>query len=275
MGEKEDKKDKKEKGEEIITAVYKVHLHCRKCACDIKKPLFRFQGVHGVDVDLEKNEIKVKGKIEVVKIHKQIEKWSKKKVELISPKSSEVKKTSTTTTTTSVVEKKTTEVKKDVIRETVLKVHIHCAKCDQDLQNKLLKHKAIHIVKTDTKAQTLTVQGTIESAKLLTYIRKKVHKHAEIVSSKTEEEKKKEEEEKKKKKEEEEKKKKEEEEKKKKAEVKVEVTKTTTQIVEFKEKEKVKVEGQKDKDGNIPYFVHYVYAPQLFSDENPNACCIV
>lgn len=67
-------------------------------------------GVHGVDVDLEKNEIKVKGKIEAVKIHEQIEKWSKKKVELISPKPSEVKKT--TTTTTSVVEKKTTEVKK-------------------------------------------------------------------------------------------------------------------------------------------------------------------
>ena len=41
---KKDKKDKKEKGEEIITAVYKVHLHCRKCACDIKKPLLRFQG---------------------------------------------------------------------------------------------------------------------------------------------------------------------------------------------------------------------------------------
>lgn len=70
-------------------------------------------GVHGVDVDLEKNEIRVKGKIEVVKIHKEIEKWSKKKVELISPKPSEVKKTTTTTTTTtSVVEKKTTEVKK-------------------------------------------------------------------------------------------------------------------------------------------------------------------
>lgn len=138
---------------------------------------------------------------------------------------------------------------------------------------------AIHIVKTDTKAQTLTVQGTIESAKLLTYIRKKVHKHAEILSTKTEEEKKKEEEEKKKEEEEKKKKKedgekkKKEEEEKTKGEVKVEVTKTTTQIVEFKEK--VKVEGHKDKDGNIPYFVHYVYAPQLFSDENPNACCIV
>ncbi|CAN8313533.1 unnamed protein product [Cochlearia groenlandica] len=269
MGEKE---EKKEKSEEIITAVYKVNLHCRKCACDIKKPLLRFQGVHGVEFDLEKNEIKVKGKIEVVKIHKQIEKWSKKKVELISPKPSDVIKktatTTTTTTTTSVVEKKVTEVKKDVIRTTILKVHIHCPKCDKDLQIKLLKHKAIHVVKTDIKAQTLTVQGTIESAKLLTYIRKKVHKHAEIISSKTEEDIKKEEEDKKKKKKEEEDKK-----KKKEEEVKVEVTKTLTQVVEFKEK--VKVEGLKDKDGNIPYFVHYVYAPQLFSDENPNACCIV
>lgn len=126
-----------------------------------------------MDFDLEKNEIKVKGKIEIVKIHKQIEKWSKKKVELISPKPSEVEKTTTTTTTTttSVVEKKTTEVKKvifasiiachiciylylcenicvftynnpqEVIRTTVLKVHIHCAQCDKDLHHKLLKHK--------------------------------------------------------------------------------------------------------------------------------------
>jgi len=29
----------------------------------------------------------------------------------------------------------------DVIRTTVLKVHIHCAQCDKDLQHKLLKHK--------------------------------------------------------------------------------------------------------------------------------------
>ena len=87
-------------------------------------------GVHGVDVDLEKNEIKVKGKIEVVKIHKQIEKWSKKKVELISPKSSEVKKTSTTTTTTSVVEKKTTEVKKVSLFASILYIKTEVTMCD-------------------------------------------------------------------------------------------------------------------------------------------------
>ncbi|XP_010549380.1 PREDICTED: heavy metal-associated isoprenylated plant protein 3 [Tarenaya hassleriana] len=232
---------KEEKKEQLITAVYKVNLHCRKCACDIKKPLLRTEGVHSVDFDLEKNEVKVKGIMEVMKIHKQLEKWSKKKVDLVSPKP-EVKK---------IIEKKTVEVKKEVFHTTVVKVHIHCGKCEKDLRQKLLKHKGIHTVKTDTKAQTLTVHGTIESTKLLTYIRKKIHKHAEIVTTKTEEE----------------------EEKKKKEEVvKVVEVKKTKEVEEFKEK--VKVEA-KDRDGNTPYFVHYVYAPQLFSDENPNACCVI
>lgn len=39
-----------------------------------------------MDFDLEKNEVKVKGEIDAVKIHKKIERLSKRKVELISPK---------------------------------------------------------------------------------------------------------------------------------------------------------------------------------------------
>ena len=27
-------------------------------------------------------------------------------------------------------------------------------------------------------------------------------------------------------------------------------------------------------NNNVPYIIHYVYAPQLFSDENPNSCSI-
>lgn len=40
-------KEKEEKVEEaaIITAVYKVNLHCEQCARDIKKPLLRTQGI--------------------------------------------------------------------------------------------------------------------------------------------------------------------------------------------------------------------------------------
>lgn len=43
-------------------------------------------GVQSVDIDIEKGEIKAKGKLDPVKILKIIEKKSKKKVELISPK---------------------------------------------------------------------------------------------------------------------------------------------------------------------------------------------
>jgi hypothetical protein len=42
-------------------------------------------GVHSVEADDEKSEIKVKGVIDVIKIHKLLEKLSKKKVELVSP----------------------------------------------------------------------------------------------------------------------------------------------------------------------------------------------
>lgn len=39
-----------------------------------------------MEIDTEKSELKVKGAIDPVKIQKQIEKISKRKVELISPK---------------------------------------------------------------------------------------------------------------------------------------------------------------------------------------------
>ncbi|KAF3615152.1 Transthyretin-like protein isoform 1, partial [Capsicum annuum] len=124
---------------------------------------------------------------------------------------------------------------------------MHCKKCELDLKRKLLKHKGIHNVKTDFKTQTITVETILESEKVVTYVTNKFGKHAEIVKKKEEETKK----------------------------VLEEVTtegENIKKIVEFKEVEKVEA---KSKEGEIPYFVHYVYDPQWFSDENPNACCIM
>ena len=109
----------------------------------------------------------------------------------------------------------------------------------------------IHNVKTDIKSQTVVIEGSIEAEKIVTYIQKRARKHAEIISepfSKEKVEKMVE----------------------KKEQVSVEVV--STKIVEFEEKKKVEA---KTKDGEVPYFVHYVYAPQMFSDENPNACLIM
>nr|XP_043618632.1 heavy metal-associated isoprenylated plant protein 4 [Erigeron canadensis] len=226
------------KKETISIAVYKANLHCPKCAHDIKKPLLRTPGVHKVDIKHEKGEITVEGTIEVKKIHEKLQKWSRKKVEILS----QDKKV--------IVEKK--ETKKETIKTTKIKAYMHCEKCEYDLRSKLLKHKGIHNVKTDIKSQTVVIEGTIEAEKIVTYMQKRARKHAEIIpgpSSKDEKV-----------------------EKKGETKEKVIVDVTTTKIVEFEQKNKVEAKGT---DGEAPYFVHYVYAPQLFSDENPNACLIM
>lgn len=63
-------------------------------------------GIHNVEVDMGKGEIKVKGDFDPVKIQKRIEKLCKKKIELVSPKV-QIKES---TTTQKIVVKETKEV---------------------------------------------------------------------------------------------------------------------------------------------------------------------
>ncbi|XP_071696579.1 heavy metal-associated isoprenylated plant protein 4 [Rutidosis leptorrhynchoides] len=225
-----------EKKETINIAVYKVNLHCPKCAHDIKKPLMRTPGVHKVDVKHEKGEITVEGTFEVKKLHERLEKWSRRKVEIISHDKKPLEKKDT---------------KKETIRTTKIKAYMHCDQCENDLRAKLLKHKGIHNVKTDIKSQTVVIEGTIEADKIVTYMQKRARKHAEIIPepppSKVIE-------------------------KKVEPKEKAIVDVVSTKIEATEEKTKVPAKG---KDGEVPYFVHYVYAPQLFSDENPNACLVM
>ncbi|WMV49335.1 hypothetical protein MTR67_042720 [Solanum verrucosum] len=219
---------KEEKKIEVTSAVYKVGLHCPKCAHDIRKPLLSTQGVHSVDVKFEKDEVTVKGAIDANKIHQRLQKWTKNKVHLVSQAKIE----------------NANQLKKETINTTTLKVYMHCNKCEVDLERRLLKHKGIYSVKTNFKAQTITVETILEPEKLVTYVTKTFGKHAEIVKKKEEEKK----------------------------EVVKEKVKIEEKIIEFKEVKKVEA---KTKEGEIPYFVHYVYGPQWFSDDNPNACYVM
>ncbi|XP_021813141.1 heavy metal-associated isoprenylated plant protein 4 isoform X2 [Prunus avium] len=266
--EKDEKKEKEKDGG-VINAVYKVNLHCRQCGREIKKPLMATPGIHNVEVDMEKGEIKAKGVFDPVQIQKRLEKLCKKKIELVSPKI-QIKETP-------VVEKKIVKETKEPISRTILvKVNMHCNKCEQDLKKKLIKRK---------------VEGTIEPEKLVSYLRKKVHKHAEIVPPKPEKkeetkekekgaskpaEKKEETKEEKgasKPAEKQEEKKEKEKEKEKEKDSGEKSSEPITRVVEAKGD--MKVVEVKPKESNAPYFIHYVYAPQTFSDENPNACYIM
>ncbi|KAE9600815.1 hypothetical protein Lal_00011398 [Lupinus albus] len=266
---KEEKKDEKGKDKmeeknkeevEVINAIYKVNLHCQECGNKIKKHLMSSQGVQNVDIDIEKREIKAKGKLDPLKILKLIEKKSNKKVELISPK---VKPKESTTTMNN---NKTKETKDPIIRTISMKVHMHCDKCEADLKQKLMKHKGIFNVKTDMNAQNLMVNGTIEVEKLLSFMRKKVHKNAQVISIKEE----KKEENKEKGKEEGKKK----DDNKDGESTKEKEEKSSETKKEKEERKSSETKKEKEKE-NFPYIIHYVYAPQIFSDENPNACSIL
>ncbi|KAJ6723955.1 HEAVY METAL-ASSOCIATED ISOPRENYLATED PLANT PROTEIN 7 [Salix koriyanagi] len=274
--------EKKVAEKEVITAVYKVNLHCQQCARDIKKPLLITQGVHSVEADAEKSEVKIKGAIDVIKIHKLLQKLSKKKVELISPLV-QVKE--------SVTEKKEVKVEAKPapkLSTHSMKVHLHCDTCEKDLCKELLKHKSIYSVKTDMKAQTVTVDGTMEGDKLVAYIRKKVNKNAEIIRPHPEKKEEKIEKPKVEAKSKEEKVETVERKAEKKVEVKTMEGGDKVETVERKAEKKAgvrtieggdkveMVERKAEKQvvevktiegrGDTPYVIQYVYAPQFFSD---------
>ncbi|GAB4862043.1 hypothetical protein Ancab_037297 [Ancistrocladus abbreviatus] len=232
----------------VTAATYKVNLHCPECVDKIRKALLRTPGVHNVDVNFEKSEVKVVGIIDAKKMHEKLR--HKLKCHLAGHLCDEEFSKADDCLFAQMIL---------ILHTTTIKAHMHCDQCEYDLRRKLLKHKGIYSVKTDMKAQSLTIEGSIEPDKLVAYMREKVHKHTEILNTKQP------------KKEE----KKESKAKEERAEEKKEEGKTDFKIIKVIDAEEVKEVEEKLRESNTPYIIHYVYAPQLFSDEDPNSCSII
>ncbi|KAL5979368.1 hypothetical protein ACLOJK_019266 [Asimina triloba] len=165
----------------------------------------------------------------------------------------------------------------------VLEVHIHCEACSEEIRKRIQKIKGVNSVEPDLKSSQVTAKGVFDPPKLVEYVYERTGKHAVIVKQKTE-----------KKKEEEkgggeeaakgdetagEKKEKKEGEEGKNASgegggeggavEEVEETK----VVEMKKNE---FQYWTDDAGYHSRFtMEHAYAPQVFSDENPNACSVM
>nr|BAD23078.1 putative farnesylated protein [Oryza sativa Japonica Group] len=185
------------------------------------------------------------------------------------------------------------EEKEPTVIAVVLKVHMHCEACAQVIRKKILKMKGVQSAEPDMKASQVTVKGVFEESKLTDYVHKRIGKNAAVVKSEpapppenagdanakddkkaaeggeekdeSKEEKKEGDDEKEKEKE-----------------------KDDSNAAEVEEKDK-----EKDPSAlaaanlymHYPRFSNpggygvpgyaYPYAPQLFSDENPNACVVM
>lgn len=265
--------------------VLRVYMHCEGCARKVRRCLKGFDGVEDVITDCKSHKVVVKGeKADPLKVLERVQRKNHRQVELLSPipkPPAEVEKKPEEKEAPKPEEKK----EEPQLITVVLKVHMHCEACAQEIQRRIGRMKGVEFAEPDLKASQVTVKGVFDPPKLVEYVYKKTGKHAVIV--KQEPEKKEEEkgkdgkEEKKEEKGEGEKEKKgggEEENKEKKpgeeaAAEKADVE-AETKVVEQKKNEFL-------YNYNYPYYPprYYMeqnpYPSQIFSDENPNACSVM
>ncbi|XP_016900067.1 heavy metal-associated isoprenylated plant protein 7-like [Cucumis melo] len=264
--------------------VLKVYMHCEGCARKVRRCLRGFEGVEDVITDCKTHKVVVKGeKADPLKVLDRVQRKSHRQVELLSPipKPPEPEEPKPEEK-----EKPKPEEKKEEpqVVTVVLGVHMHCEACAQEIKKRILRMKGVDAVEADLKASQVSVTGVFDPPKLVDYVYKRTGKHAVIV--KTDPEKKQKEAEAKETKEE---KANEESGKEKKADDGGENKESnkeaeggggeTKSAVEVTPEETIVVELKKNE-----YYQHYpqryamemyAYPPQIFSDENPNACSVM
>ncbi|KAK6920500.1 Heavy metal-associated domain, HMA [Dillenia turbinata] len=264
--------------------VLKVYMHCEGCAKKVRKCLKGFEGVEDVQTDCKSHKVIVKGeKADPLKVLERVQKKSHRQVELLSPipkPPAEEKKEEKEVV--KVEEKK--EEPPQVIT-VVLRVHMHCEACAQEIRRRIQRMKGVESVEADLTSSQVTVKGVFEPQALVNYVHKRTGKHATIVKQDPE---KKEEKPKEESKEEEkkgnegggEKEMKEGGDEAAKADKKGEEAAKATEveegvkIVELKKNEFYYYYPQYPQKYVMDMYAN-TYAPQIFSDENPNACSVM
>ncbi|CAI0446500.1 unnamed protein product [Linum tenue] len=237
--------------------VLKVYMHCEGCARKVRRCLKGFDGVEDVMTDCKTSKVVVKGeKADPLKVLDRIQRKSHRQVELISP----IPKPP------SEDDKKKAEDEKPKppqdppppVITVVLQVYMHCEACAMEIKKRILRMKGVESAEADLKSSQVTVKGVLEAEKLVEYVHKRTGKHALIVKQEPE---------------------------------KKEESKGGDEGgKESKEEKKgddaaADVGGEeKDKKVKRDEYIYYpprsamelyAYPPQIFSDENPNACAVM
>ncbi|GFQ06647.1 heavy metal-associated isoprenylated plant protein 26 [Phtheirospermum japonicum] len=264
--------------------VLRVFMHCEGCARKVRRCLKGFEGVEDVIADCKTSKVVVKGeKAEPLKVLERVQRKSHRKVELISPIPSPP------------ADDKELVVKPDDQKEeppvitVVLGVYMHCDACAQEIKRRIKRMKGIESSEPDLESSQVKVKGVFKPQKLVDYVYKRTGKHAVIVKIEPEPEPEKREEEKAKEiKEVKEEKNTEKEAKKEEEEVAKEnkegggepAAKLEAEVEESKlELRKIEFDHYYPQNYQMypPTFVQEMnaYPPQIFSDENPNACSVM
>lgn len=256
---------KKQENMSLVAVVLKIDLHCDGCADKLMKTVRSFEGVESVKrVDTDLNKLTVIGSVDPSKLRDNIEKRTKKKVEIISPKKDKDNKNEgdgNDKKNSGDKQAKNEKKSKDPpVTTAVLKVPLHCDGCIQKIQKLVYNTKGYMEMTIDRQKEVVTVKGAMEMKEVAALLTKKLKRNVEIVPPKKE---------------------KGDNEKKEKSEGDEEEGGGGKSGGKMEGNKKVQM-GTEYAYGYHQYWQEpgympssYLHAPQLFSDENPNACVVM
>lgn len=179
----EDKKTKEEeKKKEPQEIVLKIFMHCEGCAKKIHRCLKGFEGVENVTTDCKTSKVVVKGdKADPLKVLQRLQRKSHRQVELLSPIPEPKPVSVEPEKKDQEKEKPKPQEKKEEVVTVVLRVHMHCEACAMEIQKRIMRMKGVESVEPDFKASQVSVKGDFTPEKLVEFVYKSLGKHAAVV----------------------------------------------------------------------------------------------
>ncbi|KAL0415648.1 UNVERIFIED_CONTAM: Heavy metal-associated isoprenylated plant protein 7 [Sesamum latifolium] len=181
MGEEEKKPAEEKKPEEAKKAAAEEDK--KEAAAKAEKPAEdgkkRRRRVEDVITDCRASKVVVKGeKADPLKVLERVQRKSHRQVELISPipkpppeEKPEEKE----------VVKPEEKKEEPPVITVVLGVYMHCEACAQEIKRRIQRMKGVESAEPDLKSSQVTVKGVLEPEKLAEYVYKRTGKHAAII----------------------------------------------------------------------------------------------
>ncbi|XP_004235034.1 heavy metal-associated isoprenylated plant protein 9-like [Solanum lycopersicum] len=148
-----------------------VDLHCVGCAKKIERSISKIRGVEGVVIEMAKNTVTIKGVIEPQAVCDRITKKTKRVAKVLSPLPAAEGEPIPQVVASQVSGLTTVE----------LNVNMHCEACAEQLKKKILRMKGVRSAETEASTGKVTVTGTMDANKLVDYVYRRTKKQAKIV----------------------------------------------------------------------------------------------
>lgn len=180
--------EKKNAEQDTTTAVFKIDIHCEGCANKIRKSVREIPGVDRVRADWEANKLTVTGKFDTAKLRENLADKTKKKIDIVS---SESKKEKESKKPDDDKQDKKTEDKKPKEKETpvttaTLKVELHCQGCIEKIYKVVSRTKGVEDMAIERQKDLVMVKGKMDVKALIENLEEKLKRKVAVVVPKKE-----------------------------------------------------------------------------------------